>query len=743
MEKFGARLSHGHGSHGHVAPENGLRSVSKTWKNVCYKAKKFANCKQLHGLVERKIRQLLSKGVEFFSMLASGRKAQSQNPPSGGDSTGGRGAARYEVLERRGEGALWIVYRVRERAPKNGGAPKSGEMLALKALKTVANRHPRLSSALAQNARQWASLSHPNLATPRDVGVEDDTLYFTTRWLGAPSLDARLSRGALPAPEALRVLHGVAGALEYLHGQNLPHGDVRPRQIGFDGDAPILTDGGVAQAFADAGLALADVQGEVAQYLAPERSQGEKLSAPADIYALGVLFYRMICGRVPFDGASALAIAARHRTDAPDLPSSINPRLSADMDELALQLLDKNPANRPTAAQLSAMLQPQAARALENSAPLLTPDTANFATTDDEELLDVAQPRRRPLDEVVAETMAQEADEKRAQNIKQARRKHKWREFSGAIGALLWLLIMGGAVVGAVYAGYNYWVAQSPQEVVVPRYIGQSSESARKLLAGKGLKMKVTRESYDPQKPEGTVLAGEPTPGRKVRSQREVLVTVSAGTAPIKMVDFSKLSLAQARSIILQHGLRLGQTIPQFHPVVPNGYICGQYPESGEALRRSEPITLIVSRGPQPTDIDAQSGAGMPDSDIIDPSNNSNDTADALPDDGVNFSPLEPASKAQPPKTNDDDNNAPAPTATPSNELKTRRATIRVNIPSGGGRQEVRIVVRDSKGERTVYQRSRAAGSSVSRRVSATRPDSDPALVRVYVGDELVREENL
>ena len=698
-------------------------------------------------------------------MLASGRKANSnsatRNGAPGGrrnGRAGGRGASRYEVLERRGEGALWIVYRVRERATKNAAQNgPSAPLLALKALKQVASRHPRLPGALTQSARRFASLSHPHLATPRDVNIEDETLYFTSDWLPAPSLEKRLERGPIAPDKAQNWLADIASALAYLHERELSHGDVRPRQILFNEDnRPVLSDGGVAAAFAEAGLALADVQPEVAHYLAPERSQGESLSGPADVYALGVCFYRMLCGRVPFDGASALAIAARHRNDEVVAPSNWNERITPDLDELALSLLEKDPAKRPTAADLQTLLEERdeavpVAKAV--AAPtVVSPTVAPVVDEEEEPKIDevavdetpmgVVAPKRRPLDEVVAETMSQDAEAKRAEVIGRARRKHRWREFSGMLGALLVLLLLVGGLAGGVYGAYNYWLGAIPVEVVVPDYVGQSSESAKAMLAKKGLTMKVARESYDPKKPVGTVLAGDPEPRRKVRSRREVLVTVSAGSAPIKMVDFSKLTLDQARAIILQHGLRLGQSIEQYHPRVPRGYICGQYPEAGDALRRSEPITLIISRGPQPTEIDARTGVGMDAAnDVIDPSQGSNNASglSALPQGGTDFTPLEPAPNPPAASANADTIN-PAPA---SNELKSKRATIKVNVPRGGGSQVVRIVVRDSNGERTIYQRRRPAGSSVSRTVRATRPDSDPALVRVYVGDELIREDSL
>ena len=695
-------------------------------------------------------------------MLASGRNAQNNaagrdkaaNGRRNGRAANGRGsgASRYEVLERRGEGTLWIVYRVRERPGKSAVSDgPSPPLLALKALKQVANRHPRLPAALAQSARRFAGLSHPNLAVPLDVGIEDDTLYFTMSWLPAPSLEARLQRGPIAPALAQQWLAEIAGALAYLHGQNLTHGDVRPHQILFDDNAPMLTDGGVAAAFAEAGLALADVQSEVAHYLAPERSQGEGLSAPADVYALGVCFYRMLCGRVPFDGASALAIAARHRNEDVVPPSHWNDRIPADLDDLALQLLAKDPARRPTAADLEALFDAEA-----EPATAATPSAHAFiADAETEELeenqadatLDVEAPKRRPLDEVVAETMSQDAETKRAEIIQRARRKHRGREFKGALGALLFLLLLLGALGGGLYGAYNYWLGEIPATVVVPKYIGLSSDKAKAILAQKGLKMRVVREAFDPKKPEGTVLSGEPEEDRNVRSQREVLVTVSAGSEPIKMVDFSKLSLEQARAIILQHGLRLGQSIEQYHARVPRGYICGQYPDPGDPLRRSEPITLIVSRGPQPTNIDAQSGVGIhAQNDVVDPAQGSNNASglDALPQDGANFTPLEPADTSATPSDNNADNAAPTPATAPaSNELKTKSAKISVTVPDDGGRQVVRIVVRDSNGERTIYQRSRRAGSTVSRTVNATRSDAEPATVRVYVGDQLLREDKL
>ena len=150
----------------------------------------------------------------------------------------------------------------------------------------------------------------------------------------------------------------------------------------------------------------------------------------------------------------------------------------------------------------------------------------------------VNAPKRRSLDEVGRRNHVtrRRGETKRSHQARAAQTQMARVQRHG--GRDIFLLLLVGAGAGMVLGAYNYWLGEIPVEVMVPKYVGQSSENAKAALAKKGLRMKVARESYDPKKPAGTVIAGEPQEGRTVRSQREVLVTVSAGSAPIKMVDF-------------------------------------------------------------------------------------------------------------------------------------------------------------------------------------------------------------
>ncbi|RYX82479.1 serine/threonine-protein kinase [bacterium] len=672
-------------------------------------------------------------------MLGSSRSAPPEEtlPSSANGSTRnalGKGsknkrATRYEVQERLGEGSLWIVYRVRS-AERTG--PQNS--VALKALRGAGNKHSRLPLTLEAAATQWNALSHPNLATPLEWGLESGTSFFTTPLLPGGSLFSRIARAPLGSDEAMRILRTMANALNYLHDQGVVHGDVRPRQILFDSSGfPILTDGGHAGALSQAGLALADLQPDTAFYLAPERASGAPMSPETDMYSLGVTFYAALSGRVPFEGSSPLAIAARHRHETPLAPSSFNSLITRDLDELALRLLSKAPDERPSAFELERLLQPRTRSASvpqsvmptslpphdeDSDATVLSPAVPVTATA----------PKRRPLNDLVQETLDAQDEEGRQMVVKRAKKRHVWREFRGMIGAIVCLLLLIGGGIGAGKWAYDSVLAQIPQQVVVPKYLGLSQENAKQRLAKSGLYMKVTRESYDPKVPAGTVMEGDPEEGRQVRARREVFVTVSAGQAPIKMVDFSALTLDQARTIILQHGMRLGSIAEQYDPKTPRGAIIGQFPEPGDSFSRAQPITLVVSRGAQPSELDAQTGQLAP----PDPIEDVPTSPDAAFDTGDTFAPLEPAAGVNP------DQSSP-----PSNDVETVSARVRVTTPKDGGTQLVRIIVRDSKGERTVYQKAHNGGAQFNQTVTVSRARDQQALVRVFVGDQLITEQQI
>ena len=711
-------------------------------------------------------------------MIASSRSSSRRRSESRGGQNkrpNSSAASRYDVLERVGEGTLFVVYRVRDKS--------SHATCALKALKGVYSRHERFAPALMEAAQSIATLRHSYIASLLEADREEDTVFLVEEWLPGGSLELRLRRAPLNNSESTLLATQLADALAGIHNAGFVHGDVRPRQILFDAQGtPRLNDIGFIPAFEAARMSLADIQFDAVHYLAPERFDGEKAIASTDLYALGVTLYRAVTGRVPFDGPSAVSIAMRHRNDQPLNPAQFSancpPALSAAIVRLlakepqdrfasADELLDAlAPGSRSTPAQRIAPLRtPVPVAEMEVEPPVVAPDLepvnepamdefsapstplsedgeskADNPETDDSKIgagnvapallspsaLSTPAAARQSVSRSNARSKNSAAaidngglddeldDAARARQARIARRSHGRRELLGAVLAFFWLLIAGALLVGVCVGAYRFWIQEAPPEISVPKYVGLDQDDAQRVLLNSGLQMRVGKEVYNPKKSAGTVLIGDPAPGKKVRKGRVVLVTVSRGEEPIRLVDFSELTLDQARAIINRHGMRLGQIGEQFHDRVPKGYVCGQYPEPGEFFRRSDPINLVISRGPQPASI-------APNPDEL---------------------PLAPAAPSVP----DADKPSQSPVEIPGSgggaegTPVSRAAVISVAIPANDGPQEVKIVVRDSIGEYIAYQRTHDAGEVIDKSIEVVRPQGATALVRIYVGGKLLRE---
>jgi beta-lactam-binding protein with PASTA domain len=295
----------------------------------------------------------------------------------------------------------------------------------------------------------------------------------------------------------------------------------------------------------------------------------------------------------------------------------------------------------------------------------------------------------------------------------QRKKRHVRREFWGAVLAFFGLCLALAALVGLFAGAYFLWIRGTPKEVTVPAYVGLTQDAAQQALAAKDLNLKIGRSVYNTRYPAGTVLDGDPPAGKMVRANRDVTVTISQGRQPVTVPDFSEMSLKQARQVAALSGLRLGLIKYRYDDSQPDGYVLGQDPGSGVSIQPTSPIQLVVSRGPQsaPT-------AATPTATSLNPDNA--DTDDT------------------PPLRGED---APAPSVVPNGEPQVTRAVkVTVTVPSDGGDQEVSIVVSDANGENTVYSRTRPAGDVVTKTVHITRNQGDTALVRVYVGDTLVKQ---
>ena len=210
-----------------------------------------------------------------------------------------------------------------------------------------------------------ASLQHPHIVPLLTAGAAGDLLYYVMPFIEGESLDAKLAReGALPVPEAVRILRDVVDALAYSHGRGVIHRDIKPANVMLSGRHAMVTDFGVAKAVSASSVtggsltSLGIALGTPA-YMAPEQAAADpNVDHRADLYSLGAVAYEMLAGRKPYEAPTPQAMLAAHVSGTPDPVSRYRASIPPALAGAVMRCLEKHPADRwQAAADLSQALE--------------------------------------------------------------------------------------------------------------------------------------------------------------------------------------------------------------------------------------------------------------------------------------------------------------------------------------------------------------------------------------------------
>ncbi|MFI5241536.1 MAG: serine/threonine-protein kinase [Gemmatimonadales bacterium] len=265
-------------------------------------------------------------------------------------------AANYELDNELGRGGMGIVYRARDRRLKR--------LVAIKLLPPELAFRSEIKTRFLREAETAAQLSHPNIVPIYSVDERDGLVYFVMALVEGPTLARRMYEdGQLPVEDVRRVLREVAEALAYAHGRGVIHRDIKPDNILLDKESgrAMVTDFGIARAIqegADSRLTATGVAIGTPAYMSPEQAAGDReIDGRTDLYALGVVAYQMLAGRLPFQAASTASMLMKHITERPMPLSQLRPDCPQDLGAAVMSLLEKEPANRvPNAASLARAL---------------------------------------------------------------------------------------------------------------------------------------------------------------------------------------------------------------------------------------------------------------------------------------------------------------------------------------------------------------------------------------------------
>jgi eukaryotic-like serine/threonine-protein kinase len=251
-------------------------------------------------------------------------------------------ASRYRLVRRLGTGGMALVYLARH--------VMIDRLSAIKILRRDLGMDPSHRERFLREARAVNRINHPNIVEITDLGESDGLVFLVMEYVEGDSLLAALRRGRFPWTRAARIAAQVASALARAHDLGVIHRDLKPENVllmprGGE-DFAKLTDFGIAKILDAPALTFSEQRFGTPGYIAPEYVEGLPASPRGDLYALGVVLYEMLTGTMPFDARGAALLAAPLR-EAPVKPSARADGIPAELEELVLRLLARQPEDRP------------------------------------------------------------------------------------------------------------------------------------------------------------------------------------------------------------------------------------------------------------------------------------------------------------------------------------------------------------------------------------------------------------
>lgn len=417
---------------------------------------------------------------------------------------------RYMLVKSLGEGGMADVYLAIDTI--------LNREVAIKILRGELSSDPVTLLRFQREANAASKLNHPNVVDVYDVGESEGRHYIVMEYVRGRTLKQLIAqRGALDKKEAVDIMIQLTSAVQHAHENHIIHRDIKPQNVLVKDDGTVkITDFGIALAHDAVQLTQSDAVLGSAHYLAPETTRGEPATNQIDIYALGIVFYELLCGSVPFQGENPVQIAMKHlREEIPGI-REFNPTLPQSIENIITKATVKNRKLRYQSAQ----------ELLEDLRQCLLPEKA------DEAKLTFADSEPQPT-VVMSEEMKRQSvtSGKKAAVVEEIEESkpsgsHKKKWLWGGVAALLLVLMLGGIY----FSGMVSFFAYDPM-IQVPVLNDLTKEEALTQLLDAGFDEKniTFKEELSDDVKVGTVFECDPQAGSRIKKSQGIIVTVSKG----------------------------------------------------------------------------------------------------------------------------------------------------------------------------------------------------------------------
>lgn len=428
-------------------------------------------------------------------------------------------------------------------------------------------------------------LVHPNIVSVYDVGEEGGQQYLVMEYVKGMDLKRYIqTQYPIAYDKVVDIMDQILSAMSLAHHHRIIHRDLKPQNILINEEGVVkITDFGIAIALSETSITQTNSMLGSVHYLSPEQARGSMATNQSDIYAMGIILYEMLTGRVPFDGESAVTIALKHFQDElPDI-HIYSQQVPQALENVVLKATAKEPVNRYKTTE-------------EMQADLYTSLDANRAQEAKWSPVPILDETRaiEPIEEVVPEAPSVPEDVVEEQPTK---KKPKLRWWILPLIVLLIVLTAGG-----------YWVyASGRQEVTIPDVSNLSQTAAVEKLTNAGLNVRnTTKEVSSDEIEKGNVVRTDPQIGTEVKKNSRVTLYISTGKDTVNMQDYTDQTVADAKKALIALGFVEANitSTEEYSDEVDSGKIISQTPATDDKVVPSEAkIAFVVSKGKEPVTI--------------------------------------------------------------------------------------------------------------------------------------------
>ena len=485
---------------------------------------------------------------------------------------------RYEIVELIGRGGMAYVYKARDL--------KLNRYVAVKVLREEYTENEQFIKKFDRESQAVACLSHPNIVGVYDVGVQDNIYFIIMEYVDGITLKQYLMRkGRLDYTEATRFVMDISNALRCAHENKIIHRDIKPHNILLTRDlVPKVADFGIARAITSSTVTMTNQTMGSVHYISPEQAKGGFVDERSDLYSLGILYYELLTGKLPFDEENTVTIAIKHIQEEIVPPKVLEPKIPERVNQIVVKLTQKKPDER---YQNTDELMEDLEAVLENS---------SFGAGDGNHLGNDTHIMREGLFHVentgshatVHTEEEEDDDEYYYETPKETAARKKKRKI---------ILIAVFAAVAVVAMGIMAYAFFSGKTVEVPDIKGKTSAEAKTTLEKMDLVMEIEKEVYNADVAAGLIITQNPESGKELQSGKTVKVTVSKGVKTGTIPSVIGMSETDAVKAIETANFVVGEIKREYNSNYNADIVFQMNPNGATTANEGTKVTIYVSKG--------------------------------------------------------------------------------------------------------------------------------------------------